>query len=111
MRVRIDRKRDWTKDGPEQVFVAATCAFGPGGFVRRNIGGVLMHFAGIECPDVNFKIPDKPVPEFQYVYPGDTVIYWKDGISYWNEVNTESDAIALCNEMSFLAELEKADDV
>lgn len=111
MRVWINRKRDWTKDGPDQVFVVDACAFGPGNFMGKKLSDVLMHFAGIECPDANFDIPDNPMPDFHYVYPGDTVIYWKDGMSHWNLVNTETDAISLCNEMSFLADLEKVDAV
>lgn len=105
MNVWINRKRDWTKSGPEQVFLTGANCFYPGGFIKDS--NVVMHFAGIECPDANFCIPDNAVADWHYVYPGDTVIYWKDSISYWNEVNTESDGISLCNEMRFLLDLEK----
>lgn len=103
MNVWINRKRDWTKSGPEQVFLTGANGFYPGGFIKTS--NAVMRFAGIECSDANFRIPDDAVLDWYYVYPGDTVIYWKDGISYWNRVNTESDAISLCNEMSFLLDL------
>lgn len=103
MNVWITRKRDWTKSGPEQVYLTCANGFYPGAFTKTS--DAVMHFAGIECTDANFRIPDKAVLDWYYVYPGDTVIYWKDGTSYWNKVNTESDAISLCNEMSFLLDL------
>lgn len=105
MNVWINRKRDWTKSGPEQVFLSGANMFSPGGLTRTS--QALMHLIGFECPDGNFRIPDKADIDWHYVYPGDTVIYWKDGISYWNVVNTASDGISLCNEMRFLLDLEK----
>lgn len=105
MNVWINRKRDWTKSGPEQVFLSGANGFYPGGFIPGS--QAVMHFGGIECPDANFRIPDDAVPDWHYVYPGDTVIYWKDGISHWNEVKNISDGISLCNEMRFLLALEK----
>lgn len=109
MNVWINRKRDWTKSGPEQVFLSCACMFNPGGFMKAS--DAVMHFTGVECPDANFHMPDNVPLNWHNVYPGDTVIYWKDGISSWNKVNTESDGISLCNEIRFLVDLEKIDKV
>ena len=109
MNVWINRKRDWTKDRSEQVFLSGANGFYPGCFIPGS--EAVMHFAGIECPDANFRIPDEAVIDWHYVFPGDTVIYWKDGISSWNKVNSVTDAISLCNEMQFLKDLEKVDEV
>lgn len=105
MNVWINRKRDWTKSGPEQVFLSGVNMFRLDGFMPGS--QALMHFVGFECPDGNFRIPGNATVDWHYVYPGDTVIYWKDGTSYWNEVNTKTDAISLCNVMNFLLDLEK----
>lgn len=109
MNVWINRKRDWTKSGPEQVFLSGANGFYPDGLILGS--NAVMRLAGIECPDANFRIPDDAVIDWYYVFPGDTVIYWKDGISSWNEINTKTDAISLCNEMQFLKDLEKVDEV
>lgn len=91
------------------MFLSGANGFYPEGFM--NASEAVMRFGGIECPDANFRIPDDAVMDWHYVFPGDTVIYWKDGISSWNKVNTKADAISLCNEMQFLKDLERVDEV
>ena len=114
MNVRIDREKNPTHSSFETFhFADVTDVREYRGMFRNEY--CMMEVTGTKCPDANFRpeIDSAGNPNVQQicVYTGDTVIYYKDGISYWNTVKNRIDAKTLANEMSFLLDLEKVDEI
>ena len=115
MNVRIDRKKDPTHSSFDTYFFAdVTDVREYRGMFRNEY--CMMEVTGTICPDANFRPEKDPVtgdPNIQQicVYTGDTVIYYKDDISYWNKVKNHIDAKVLANEIGFLLDLEKVEEI